>query len=331
MPVALHLTFNRLGAQGSVLADDLQRCNKREKEAWEHRVVELDVTSQRSGFVDLSGIRASLPELERSLRLAQEVHVYGNDVASMLCQIPSVPPEELADTPLFVHGPCLQEAIEPSAPSSTRRKSWPGPVNYDLAASLSLGMDRSGEPPCADLLPIDPWSASLIPRQGPTGPIEGLAQDEAVIVCLSRMLRDEQRTEICERVETLFSACVASVDVGWIDESKLYVGKARKHRRLAQLFVTSTWSDPGCLEAMAACTPFWVMDEQGAATLAPWLESLGVDPNEHRLRTLEDEVGFEQDWQAAISLWAQGGYLSAKTEYRAAIIERCLSSYVPTG
>lgn len=327
MPIALHMTFKGLGGQGSAHADDLQRCNKRGKGAWEHRVVELDVEGKRLGRVDLSSTRASLAELETALHSAQEVHLHGHDVASMLREIPYVKPEALANTPLYVHGPCCKNEIKDPESKITHLEAWPGPISYDLAASLSLELTNEGEVLGADLLPLDPWSALLTPRQGPTGPIEGLAEDEAVIVCLSRMLEDQQRTEICERVEKLFCACPASVDVGWIDESKLHVLDARKHRRLAQLFVTSSWGDPGCLEAMAACTPFWVLDGFQSSTLAPWLAQLGVDPNAHRLSPLEDKVSFGREWQAAIDLWARGESLAAKSEYRDAIIKRCLNCH----
>lgn len=326
MPIALHLTFNRAGAQGSVLADDLQRCNKLGKDAWEHRVVELDVTGHRLGLVDLAMTQASMPELESALHQAQEVHLYGNDVASILREIPYLKPEALVQTPLFVHGPCRQNKIDEPDSSLTHLKCWPGPVVHDLAAALSLEIPEREGSLGADLLALDPWSRFLTPRQGPTGPIEGLAEDNAVIVCLSRTMSAQQRTKLCERVEALFSECSASVDVGWIDESKLSVLTARKHRRLAQLFVSSSWSDPGCLEAMTACTPFWVMDDPGALKLGPWLQSLGVDPTEHRLSPL-DESGFDQDWQMAIDHWAQGGSLPGKPEYRQAVVDRCLASY----
>lgn len=325
MPVALHLTFNRAGAQGAELAKDLQRCNKRDEEAWEHRVVELEVVGNRLGLVDLASTHSSLPELETALHLAKEVHLHGNDVDSILREVPYIKPEALAQTPLFVHGPCKRNKIADPDSKLTYFKNWPGPVFYDLAASLSLKVAEQEGAMGPDLLPIDPWSHLLSPRQGPTGPIEGLAQDNAVIVCLSRNIEASVRKSIGEQVEALFSACEASVDVGWIDESKLSASVARRHRRLAQLFVTSSWSDPGCLEAMAACTPFWVMDEEGETALGPWLESLGVDPAQHRMSPPSDPK-FEQEWQTAVDLWATGGSLPAELKYRQAVIDRCLAS-----
>lgn len=326
MPIALHLTFNRAGAQGSVLADDLQRCNQQGKDAWEHRVVELEVVGDRVRLVDLASTQASLPELQTALHLAQEVHLYGNDVASILRELPYVKPEVLVKTPLLVHGPCRKNEIADPDSKIAHLECWPGPVAYDHAASLSLGVGPEGGPLGPELVALDPWSRLLTPRQGATGPIEGLAEDHAVIVCLSRTLEAKQKASLCERVEAMFSACAAPVDVGWIDESTLSVHTARKHRRLAQLFVTGSWSDPGCLEAMTACTPFWVMDPQGAETLGPWLQSLGVDPKLHLLAALSDEH-FERDWQEAIDLWSQGGSLPAKAEYREAIMDRCLAAY----
>lgn len=325
MPIALHLTFNRAGAQGAVLADDLQRCNTRGDKAWEHRVVELEVVGNRLGLVDLANTHSSLPELETALHLAEEIHLHGNDVESILREVPYIKPEALANTTLYVHGPCQRNDISDPDSSLAHLKEWPGPVVYDLAASLSLNETSSGDALGPDLVALDPWSITLCPRQGPTGAIEGLAEDKAVIVCLSRNIEAKLRTQICERVEALFSACEAPVDVGWIDESKLRVFDARRHRRLAQLFITSSWSDPGCLESMTSRTPFWVMDDPGAKTLGPWLESLGVNAAEHRMSAPED-AGFDQAWQAAIDLWAKGGALPAKAEYRQAIVERCLAS-----
>lgn len=326
MPIALHLTSCRAGAQGSVLADDLQRCNKADKEAWEHRVVELGTDPSRLGIIDLAATQALLPELETALHIAQEVHLHGNDVASILKELPYVKPEALASTPLFVHGPCTRNPSDDPDSNIPRLKEWPGPVSYDLAASLSLAPEEQGRGLGADLCALDPWSRLLTPRQGATGPIEGLAEDNAVIVCLSRTLSPTQRSMICERVEALFLACTSPVDVGWIDESKLTVMDARKHRRLAQLFISAQWSDVGCLEAMLSQTPFWVMDEAGESSLGPWLASLGVDPAQHRLAAVQTP-DFDQGWQAAIDLWAQGGSLAAKAEYREAVAQRCLSAW----
>lgn len=323
MPIALHLTFHRAGAQGSVLADDLQRCNQAATQAWEHRVVELGVSGNPLGLVDLAGTQASLPELETALHLAQEVHLYGNDAESVLRELPYVKPEVLANTPLFVHGPCVRNEIVDPDSNVAHLKRWPGPVTYDLAAALSLQIAAQATPAETDLVALDPWSHLLTPRQGATGPIEGLAEDNAVIVCFSRALDGKQKASICERVEAMFCACEAPVDVGWIDESQLSVLDARKHRRLAQLFVSSAWTDPGVLESMMACTPFWVMDDEGAATLEPWLTALGVDLAQHQMPSLEDSR-FDQTWQSAIDGWAQGDSLPAKLEYRQALTQRCV-------
>lgn len=327
MPLALHLTIRTAASRGRLAAQDLQRCNAptgASDSHWEHRVVELVGRSGKRELADLACQEHSLPEVLTAIQEADEVHLYGTDPTFMLSCFPYLKPDALAKIPLFVHGPCANLIPDPRDTSIARLEAWPGPVSYDLAASLTLEQACPPEQLAKGLIPLDPWDHQLIPRRGEAGPIEGLAPDNAVIVCLSLWLPVGVRDALKERVETLFNACPAPVDVAWIDEKEQLPDQARAHRRLAQLCIAKNWSDPICLEAMLSQTPLWVL-EQSDCVLGPWLKELGVDAQLHRLPQ-PDAPDFDKHWSQAIELWSQGGALPAPSALRERVASYCLAS-----
>lgn len=326
MPVALHLTARTSASRGRLAARDLQRCNASGGTAdtqWEHRVAELTGRDGPKGPVDLDSQETCLPELLAVLHQAQEVHVYGIDADYMLACLPYLKPDALRETSLFVHGPCAKLSVDLRNSTIARLEAWPGPVHYDQAASICLEKEQAS----GDVAPIqfylDPWSSELTPRQGPDGPIEGLAPDDAVIVCLSRNLSESTVTALRPKVEGYFNEEPAGVDVAWIDEREHEPQAARGYRRLAQLCVADSWSDPICLEAMLSRTPLWVQ-EASDCPLAPWLAQLGVTRAEHEMPS-PDAPDFESKWRSAIARWAKGEALQAPQSLRDRVAEHCVT------
>lgn len=264
---------------------------------------------------------SSMPELLSALHEADQVHLYGVPVQGLLQWLPYVRPDALADVPLQVHGPCVTAPPHIDT-GPTRLESWPGPVSYDRAAALSLGMDPKGLTLVPDRLPLDPHAASLWPRQGDAGPVPGLAQDNAVIVSVSRNIPSEEREALCEQVESYFKQSAMGVDVGWIAESTLTPTQARGHRRLAQLCIAQSWTDPVCMEALLARTPLWVLDDLHSPIL-DWLRALGISPEAHHLAPL-GTPDFERAWTTSIQRWAEGEALPAPLELRQAVLARCV-------
>lgn len=321
MPIALHLTFTTSALHGPTAAGDLLAQAQWESDAsqlWEHRVVEFSRSPE--GALDLVLDESSMPELLSVLHEATQVHLYGVEVEGLLQWLPYVRPDVLAHVPLHVHGPCVQAPpVVDTGP--TRLESWPGPVSYDRPAALSLGMELQNMNLVPDQLPLDPHAASLWPRQGDAGPVPGLAQDNAVIVSVSRSIPSEKTEALCEQVESFFRAADQGVDVGWILESTLTPTQARGHRRLAQLCIAESWKDPVCLEALLARTPLWVLDDQ-ESPLLDWLRAMGISPEAHHL-ALPNTSEFERLWKASIQQWAQGEALPAPAELRQAVLAHC--------
>lgn len=323
MPIALHLTFTTSALHGHDAAGDLLARAQWESDPsqlWEHRVVEFSPSYSPGGARDLTLDEASMPELLSVLHEASQVHLYGVEVEGLLQWLPYVRPDALAEVPLHVHGPCVQAPPQVDT-GPARLESWPGPVSYDRPAALSLGMAFEEERE-ADQIPLDPHAASLWPRQGDAGPVPGLAEDNAVIVSVSRAIPEAISEALCERVESFFSERGDGVDVGWILESTLTPTQARAHRRLAQLCIAGSWEDPICLEALLARTPLWVLDD-AESPLLDWLRSMGISPELHHL-ALPETPEFEARWKASIQQWAQGEALEAPEELREVVLARCV-------
>lgn len=325
MPLALHFTFHTGSQDGDMAAADLQRCNVRSDDGssqWEHRVVEMSASGKNDAPADLSCSQPAMPELLSALRAADQVHLYGADVDTLLNALPYVVPETLCSTPLTVHGPCGSYVSQELDESIPRLGCWPGPVHYDEAASLSLNLEPSDTKGALDRLAMDPWHHDLTPRIGEVGAIAGLAQEDAVIVCLSRRIPESVRQAIRQQVERYFDEQTGNVDVGWVDEAEISRVDARAHRRLAQLFIAGSWSDPGCIEAMLVCTPLWVLDQETRYRVDAWFDQLGVQRMEHRLADPETPE-FAEQWKRAIQGWSNGESLPVSRTLREMLLERC--------
>lgn len=330
MPLYLHIVFRQSSALALFAGADLSRINSSsevEQGAEVHRVLELAIGGACGDPFDLAINERQLPEVLSVIYQAEEIHLYGVDVPVLLHAFPDVRAAALQQTALIVHGPCEKTPEELRGCAPVKLEVWPGPVRYDRPASESLQKNI----PTSELVPyrmyLDPWDHSLSPRQGPSGPIEGLAEEAAVVVCLSAYMCPELKDTFRPEVESYFNASPEPVDVAWIDETSAEPGRIREFRRVAQLFVASSWADPGILEAILAGTPVWVLDH-AQTPLKTWLEEIKINPKEHSLGEIGSE-SFRAHWNAGIARWTQGQSLPDNPEARERLIQFSLASAGP--
>lgn len=327
MPLYLHIVFRQSCALALFAGADLSRCNRPdegEDGVDVHRVLELGIGGSYSDPFDLAINERQLPEVLSLIYQADEVHLYGVDEPVLLHAFPDVRASALEQTPLIIHGPCEKTPEELRGSAPVKLDSWPGELRYDRPASNSLGKNTAPAKLAPYSLYLDPWDHSLTPRQGPCGPIEGLAEDAAVVVCLSTYLCPELKAQFCSEVESYFNASSKPVDVAWIDELEADNARAREFRRVAQLFVASSWADPGILEATLAGTPVWVLAE-AQTPLRSWLEDIKLEVDELALGEIGSE-GFRARWSAAIARWSQGDSLPSNPEARARLVQCCFTA-----